>query len=108
MRSVTEIKANEEYTVGFMSDNRQMLLDVSLGVNFPNEKPKIIITPRIQHEWIPDPKAGEIQSAPGLLNVITQLYFLRVDILISIMYKIYISTVHCTFRSWSCCASDNS
>lgn len=67
--SVTEIKANEEYTVGFMSDNRQMLLDVSLGSNFPNEKPKIVITPRIQHEWIPDPASGEIHSAPGLLNV---------------------------------------
>lgn len=67
--SVTEIKANEEYTIGFMSDNRQMLLDVTLSVNFPNEKPKIVITPRIQHEWIPDPASGEIQSAPGLLNV---------------------------------------
>lgn len=66
---MTEIKANEEYTVGFMSDNRQMLLDVSLSVNFPNEKPKIVITPRIQHEWIPDPASGEIHSAPGLLNV---------------------------------------
>lgn len=66
---MTEIKANEEFTVGFTSDNRQMLLDVLLSANFPNEKPKIIITPRIQHEWIPDPATGEIQSAPGLLSV---------------------------------------
>lgn len=73
--SVTEIKANEEYTVGFMSDNRQMLLDVSLGSNFPNEKPKIVITPRIQHEWIPDPASGEIHSAPGLLNVCILVIF---------------------------------
>lgn len=66
---MTEIKANEEYTVGFMSDKRQMLLNVLLGANFPNEKPKIIITPRIQHEWISDQTTGEIQNAPGLLNV---------------------------------------
>lgn len=69
LHSVTEIKANEEYTVGFTSDNRQMLLDVFLGANFPNEKPKIVITPRIQHEWITDSTAGEIQGAPGLLSV---------------------------------------
>lgn len=66
---MTEIKANEEYTVGFVSDKRQMLLDVFLSANFPNDKPKIIITPRIQHEWIPDPATGEIHSAPGLLSV---------------------------------------
>lgn len=66
---MTEIKANEEYTVGFTSDNRQMLLNVLLGANFPNEKPKIVITPRIQHEWITDPTTGEIQGAPGLLSV---------------------------------------
>lgn len=67
--SVTEIKANEEFTVGFASDNRQMVLEVFLSANFPNEKPKIVITPRIQHEWIPDPATGEIQNAPGLLSV---------------------------------------
>lgn len=67
---MTEIKANEEYSVGFVSDDRQMLLTVFLGPNFPNEKPKIVITPRIQHEWIPDQATGEVQTAPGLLNVI--------------------------------------
>lgn len=66
---MSEVKANEEYTVGFVSNNREMLLDVVLGPNFPNEKPKIIITPRLQHEWIPDAATGEIQTAPGLLNV---------------------------------------
>lgn len=71
--SVTEIKANEEYTVGFMSDNRQMLMDISLGNNFPNERPKIVITPRIQHEWIPEPASGEVHTAPGLLNVINSI-----------------------------------
>lgn len=69
--SVTKLKENEEYSVGFQSDDRQMLLNVTLGSKFPNEKPKIVITPRIQHEWIPDPATGEVQSAPGLLNVIS-------------------------------------
>lgn len=47
-----------------------MQLNVFLGGNFPNEKPLIIVTPKIQHEWIPDPATGEVQNAPGLLNVI--------------------------------------
>lgn len=75
---MTEIKANEEFTVGFISDNRQMLLDVFLSANFPDEKPKIVITPRIQHEWIPDAATGEIQSAPGLLNVNRASFAIRI------------------------------
>lgn len=71
---MTEVKANEEYAVGFMSDQRQMLLEVYLGGNFPNEKPKIVITPRVQHEWISDPATGEIQSAPGLLSVTIHIF----------------------------------
>lgn len=74
---MTEITANEEFTVGFTSDNRQMLLNVFLSSNFPNEKPKIVITSRIQHEWIPDPASGEIQSAPGLLSVSTNIWYLN-------------------------------
>lgn len=66
---MNEIKANEEYSVGFLSDERQMILNVFLGQNFPNEKPKIVITPRVQHEWIPDAASGEIHTAPGLLSV---------------------------------------
>lgn len=66
---MTEVKVNEEYSVGFQSDDRQMLLNVYLGPNFPNEKPKIVVNPRIQHEWIPDSANGEIQTAPGLRNV---------------------------------------
>lgn len=67
--SVTEVKANEEYTVGFTSDDRQFKLNVYLAANFPNDKPKIVIVPRVQHEWISDSATGEIQTAPGLLNV---------------------------------------
>lgn len=67
--SVTEVKANEEYSVGFTSDDRQFKLNVYLAANFPNDKPKIMIVPGVQHEWISDPATGEIQTAPGLLNV---------------------------------------
>lgn len=67
--SVTEIKVGEEYSVGFVTDGRQAVLKVFLGPKFPNEKPKIVVNPLMQHDWIPDPKTGLIQSAPGLLNV---------------------------------------
>lgn len=66
---MTEIKANEEYSVGFKCGEQNFLLNVFLGSKFPNEKPKIVISPRIQHEWIADLPSGEIQTAPGLLNV---------------------------------------
>lgn len=57
-----------------------MVLNVFLGANFPNEKPLIIVTPKIQHEWIPDPSTGEIQTAPGLLNVIFFLQLFKPSI----------------------------
>lgn len=90
---MTEVKANEEYSVGFHSDDRQMLLNVYLSVNFPNEKPKIVITPRVQHEWIPDASLGEVQSAPGLLNVTisNSLAFSSLD---SIFFSFVQFTVH--------------
>lgn len=67
--SVIEVKPNDEYSVGFTVDESAFKLNVYLGLKFPNEKPKIVVVPRIQHEWIGDPSTGEIQSAPGLLNV---------------------------------------
>lgn len=67
--SVTEIKVGEEYSIGFVADGRQAALKVHLGPKFPNEKPKIVISPLLQHDWIPDPKTGVVHSAPGLLNV---------------------------------------
>lgn len=66
---MTEIKTGEEYSVGFVADGRQAVLKVYLGQKFPNEKPKIVVSPLMQHDWIPDPKTGLIHSAPGLLNV---------------------------------------
>lgn len=67
--SVSEVKPNEEYSVGFVLEGRQFVLNVYLSANFPNEKPKIYVSPRVQHEWIPDSSTGEVQNAPGLLNV---------------------------------------
>lgn len=66
---MTEIKAGEEYSVGFMTDGRQAALKVYLSQQFPNEKPKIVVSPLMQHDWIPDPSTGLVHSAPGLLNV---------------------------------------
>lgn len=66
---MTEIKAGEEYSVGFVADGRQAALKVYLGPKFPIEKPKIVVSPLMQHDWIPDPQTGLIHSAPGLLNV---------------------------------------
>lgn len=65
---MTEIKINEGYSVGFISDGRQFQLEVYLGANFPNEKPRILINPRARHDWINE-QTGEVQGAPGVLNV---------------------------------------
>lgn len=72
--SVTEVKKNEEYSVGFVSDGRQLKLNVYLGTNFPNEKPRISISPRIRHEWVQE-QTGEVQNAPGLVNVSLQCHY---------------------------------
>lgn len=66
---MTEIKKNEEYSIGFISDGRQSMLNVYLTSNFPNEKPHIVVKPLVQHKWIPDSATGEIKEAPGLLRV---------------------------------------
>lgn len=89
---MTEVKANEEYSVGFQMDERQMLLNVYLGSNFPNDKPKIVVTPKIQHEWIPDPANGEIQTAPGLRNVNDHIIKLK----ISQLYRFFL--IPCSSR----------
>lgn len=64
-----EIIENEEYSLGFQSGGHQFTLNVYLGNNFPNEKPRFIINPCINHHWI-NLNNGEIENAPGLLNVI--------------------------------------
>lgn len=79
-----------------------MMLNVFLGANFPNEKPKIVVTPRIQHEWIPDASIGEVHSAPGLLNVSVIHCIIQFNVLL-IQYL----SVHCAFRFGSCCACNH-
>lgn len=51
-----------------MSSNRQFHLNVYLSSSFPIDKPKLHVTPSINHQWV-DGTTGEIQNAPGLLNV---------------------------------------
>lgn len=65
---MTEIKPNKEYSVGFMSDGRQFQIDVHLGANFPNEKPRLSISPLVRHDWVNE-QTGDIHGAPGLVNV---------------------------------------
>ncbi|XP_059614171.1 vacuolar protein sorting-associated protein 37A [Phlebotomus argentipes] len=64
---VEEVIENEEYTVGFESGGRNFLISVYLCPAFPNEKPKIVISPSVEHLWIFGP-TGEVNNAPGLLN----------------------------------------
>ncbi|KAG4066121.1 hypothetical protein HA402_010323 [Bradysia odoriphaga] len=65
--NVNEVTPNEEYSIGFMSSNRQFHLNVHLSSSFPIEKPTLHIAPSINHQWV-DGTTGEIQNAPGLLN----------------------------------------
>lgn len=58
----------EEYCLHFESGGRNFILTVLLGVNFPNERPKLILSPIVQHVWV-NAVTGEVESAPGLLNV---------------------------------------
>lgn len=64
--NVQVIKENEEYSTTFTSGGRQISITVLLGPNFPNERPRIVATPPVQHHWCN--ANGEIDKAPGLLN----------------------------------------
>lgn len=64
--NVSEITENVEYHVKFNSGGNELSLVVTLGKDFPQEKPKIKIIPRILHHWVN--AEGEVTSAPGLLN----------------------------------------
>ncbi|XP_055696415.1 vacuolar protein sorting-associated protein 37A [Lutzomyia longipalpis] len=65
--NVQEVIECEEYTVGFESDGRPFVITVFLGPSFPNEKPKVVISPSVEHPWVFGP-TGEVNGAPGLLN----------------------------------------
>ncbi|XP_012156942.1 vacuolar protein sorting-associated protein 37A [Ceratitis capitata] len=65
--NVVEVAEQEEYCIHFESSGRTLLLTVKLSVNFPNERPKIVISPTVQHHWV-NAATGEVETAPGLLN----------------------------------------
>ncbi|KAL0279540.1 UNVERIFIED_CONTAM: hypothetical protein PYX00_001071 [Menopon gallinae] len=64
--NVTEIKEDAEYRVDFIAGDIPMCLHISLPLEFPNEKPQIIVQPPVQHPWVND--RAETKNAPGLLN----------------------------------------
>ncbi|XP_055844700.1 vacuolar protein sorting-associated protein 37A [Episyrphus balteatus] len=65
--NVREITENEDYTIQFESGGRIFYLNVQLGKNFPTEKPKIIVSPLVQHHWV-NSNGFDVENAPGLLN----------------------------------------
>ncbi|KAM7350540.1 vacuolar protein sorting 37A [Cochliomyia hominivorax] len=65
--NVVEVCELEEYCLHFESGGRNFILTVLLGINFPNERPKLILSPIVQHVWV-NASTGEVESAPGLLN----------------------------------------
>lgn len=64
--NVSEIKENEEYSIQFESGDHTLTLTVILSVDFPNENPKFILKPSVQHPWCN--YSGFIDKAPGVLN----------------------------------------
>lgn len=65
---MVEVSEQTEYCVHFESGGRNFMMTVLLGLNFPNERPKLLLSPIIQHHWV-NTNSGEIESAPGLINV---------------------------------------
>ncbi|XP_052888946.1 vacuolar protein sorting-associated protein 37A [Anopheles moucheti] len=65
--NVQEVKENEEYLVNFNCGGREIAINILLGNGFPNEKPKLIVSPILRHPWV-NGTTGEIDNAPGILN----------------------------------------
>ncbi|CAG4967345.1 unnamed protein product [Colias eurytheme] len=65
--NVAEIKEFSEYKVEFTANNRNMVLNIVLPPEFPNEKPAIFINPVFPHPWLAD-NSNQVIGAPGLLN----------------------------------------
>uniref|UniRef100_A0A2M4ALJ6 Putative vacuolar protein n=1 Tax=Anopheles triannulatus TaxID=58253 RepID=A0A2M4ALJ6_9DIPT len=65
--NVQEVVENEEYLVNFNCGGREIAINIHLGQAFPNEKPKLIVSPILRHHWV-NPTTGEIENAPGILN----------------------------------------
>lgn len=68
VHSVVVVSDLEEYCIHFETGGRNFILSVLLGLNFPSERPKLMLSPLVQHHWV-NPTSGEIESAPGLVNV---------------------------------------
>ncbi|XP_050302671.1 vacuolar protein sorting-associated protein 37A isoform X2 [Anthonomus grandis grandis] len=64
--NVTEITEDSEYELTFQSGDHKLALRVTLGSDFPKEKPVLEITPPVFHPWVNE--KGFVTSAPGLLN----------------------------------------
>lgn len=74
---MTEIRNCELYTVGFSSGGRTFKIDVLLAAAFPDVRPQLVISPSIEHPWV-NGATGEIEKAPGLLNVsVKSLFYYR-------------------------------
>ncbi|EAT41445.1 AAEL006923-PA [Aedes aegypti] len=65
--NVQQVKENEEYLVNFESGGRELVINIILGADFPNVKPKLIVSPILNHPWV-NASTGEIENAPGILN----------------------------------------
>ncbi|XP_050429020.1 vacuolar protein sorting-associated protein 37A [Adelges cooleyi] len=64
--NVTEINPGKEYCVEFHTKVGKLKFIIQLSTEFPLEKPRIIVSPCITHQWVNN--SGEIVRAPGLLN----------------------------------------
>ncbi|XP_062565413.1 vacuolar protein sorting-associated protein 37A-like [Armigeres subalbatus] len=65
--NVQEVTENEEYLVNFESGGRDIAINIILGPEFPNAKPKLVVSPILSHPWV-NTSTGEIENAPGILN----------------------------------------
>lgn len=65
--NVQEVTENDEYLVNFDSGGREIAINIILGPDFPNAKPKLVVSPILNHPWV-NASTGEIENAPGILN----------------------------------------
>jgi len=64
--NVTEITEDSEYEVSFLSGENSLIIKISLGSDFPKEKPVLAVSPTVLHPWVNE--KGIVTAAPGLLN----------------------------------------
>ncbi|KAF7283478.1 vacuolar protein sorting 37A isoform X1 [Rhynchophorus ferrugineus] len=64
--NVREVVADSEYEIPFQSGVNRLTMKISLGQDFPKEKPILAINPKIYHPWVNE--KGFVIAAPGLVN----------------------------------------